>query len=301
MYRILGSMESRKYRVSVFRQPGWRTALAACISLSFVKPSGHDAQPVMNEHHAPKDDARFHQMSSAVPSATPMPVLKATTTTNCHVANNLHHSHAAAAAHVAAAAHAASAAQTMAYDPTPKMSDEGRPYHPVRKESDRRSSDKADYRKKSSQERKGSAKEDVEDEEDEERQKGGYRRRDSFIAPVNPEEVLKFLQDTEGGRRPIADVGTTVDQRDRLPKRRLKIHPSPATKDLYQDNERIKLNRSYKLRYNFMRKQGSVPSSMQDHMQRFKKPPFKRVWKPGACVENISDRLAKLSRKERKL
>ncbi|KAK7604786.1 hypothetical protein V9T40_005972 [Parthenolecanium corni] len=246
----------------------------------------------MNEHHAPKDDARFHQMSSAVPAANPMPVLKATTTSTSNLVP------AAAIIPNHAAAHAA---QTMAYNPESKTSDEG----PPRKDSNKRPSDGTDPRKKSSETRKKSDEEEhAEDVEDEKRHKINSFRRESVSQPVDPEEVLKFLRDMEAdsrsGMRPIAHVGTTVDQRDQLPQRKLKSHPPPATKDLYKDNDKIKLNRSYKLRYNFLRKQGSVPSSMQMHMERFKKPPFKRVWKPGWCVDNISDRLARLREKQQK-
>lgn len=58
----------------------------------------------------------------------------------------------------------------------------------------------------------------------------------------------------------------------------------------------VKANKSSKLRYEFARKQGTVPSHMQTHMNKFRKPPFKGVWVRDQCFDNIVDRLLRLKK-----
>lgn len=48
-----------------------------------------------------------------------------------------------------------------------------------------------------------------------------------------------------------------------------------------KDNLMAKPNRSFSLRYDFMRQKAIVPSVTQKHLDKFRKPPFKVVWRPG--------------------
>lgn len=64
---------------------------------------------------------------------------------------------------------------------------------------------------------------------------------------------------------------------------RINAKPKPVSND-------VKSNKSYKLRYDYIRKQGAVPPHLQKHFEKYKKLPFKRVWVPEQCFDNIVDR-----------
>lgn len=49
---------------------------------------------------------------------------------------------------------------------------------------------------------------------------------------------------------------------------------------ILKDNLIAKPNRSFSLRYDFMRQKAIVPSVTQKHLDKFRKPPFKIVWRP---------------------
>lgn len=53
----------------------------------------------------------------------------------------------------------------------------------------------------------------------------------------------------------------------------------------------IKSNTSYTLRYDFLRKKAAIPSTIQKHIEKFNKPPFRNNWKHGSCYDEIADLL----------
>lgn len=91
--------------------------------------------------------------------------------------------------------------------------------------------------------------------------------------------------------------------RDTSKQQPLRTHPSKGKKSSPKSTsasnspsnrqQKIKGNKTYDLRYEYTRKGASVPSTTQQHLDKFNKPPFKRVWRRLQCFEHISDRLQK--------
>lgn len=74
-----------------------------------------------------------------------------------------------------------------------------------------------------------------------------------------------------------------------------RIHRTGAKPTPFKGN--IKETKGSKLRYEFNRKQGSIPSHLQDHINKFKKPPFRKaIPHPQNCFDDIIERLHKLKK-----
>lgn len=126
-------------------------------------------------------------------------------------------------------------------------------------------------------------------------------QRDSDRELVNEKDVKKFLQQYKGQSQIVFSDSHSDTTRIARNGDDSQTTKQQKRTDFSKMKAEIKPNTSYTLRYDYQRKKASIPSSTQSHLDKFKKPPFKAIWKPGWCVDNISDRLHKIKAIQRNL